>query len=100
MKTTFLCPPSVLKISVASYLWTVSHKAERCKRQNGAHVRLVHDLVDVVRHQGCVEQEGDDLEAEEEEEREGGVGEHLGEDELWISFATVQRYVSSGGLPG
>lgn len=46
------------------------------------HVLFRHDLVDVVGHEGCVENECPELEREEEAGRQEGVCNHLWEDEL------------------
>lgn len=53
-------------------------------------VVLVHDFVDIERDQRCIEEEGDPLPAEQEEEGERCVCSHLGEDKLQVTPSQTQ----------
>ena len=49
-----------------------------------------NSLVDVVAHERCVEQERQPLAGQQEQKREEGVGDHLGEDELGSAGQAVR----------
>lgn len=61
------------------------------------HVVPVDDLVDVVGEQGRVEEEGDHLERQEEEDGHERVRGHFGQDELLRCMRMARSAVCEGG---